>query len=80
MNTDIIITILTSVVTICCTFLTVKYGNDKTQKQIEINQAVTDEKIEMLTHEVHENNNLKIRVPVLEEKVKNLEDRLKEVH
>ena len=51
----------------------------KTQKQLEIHQAVTDEKIMNLATEVHENNNLKIRVPVLEEKVQHLEDELRKV-
>lgn len=76
---QIILTVLTGVVTILSTILTVKSGNDKTQKQLEIHQAVTDEKIMNLTTEVHENNNLKIRVPVLEEKVQHLEDELRKV-
>ena len=76
---QIILTVLTGVVTILSTILTVKSGNDKTQKQLAIHQAVTDEKIMNLATEVHENNNLKIRVPVLEEKVQHLEDELRKV-
>lgn len=37
------------------------------------NQAITDYKIEELTREVRIHNNFAQRVPVLEEKVKNLE-------
>ena len=37
------------------------------------NQAVTDYKIEELTREVREHNNFAQRVPILEEKVRNLE-------
>ena len=37
------------------------------------NQAVTDYKIDELTREVRIHNNFAQRVPVLEEKVKNLE-------
>lgn len=37
------------------------------------NQAVTDYKIEELTREVRVHNNFAQRVPILEEKVKNLE-------
>lgn len=37
------------------------------------NQAVTDYKIEELTREVRIHNNFAQRVPILEEKVKNLE-------
>ena len=76
---QIILTVLTGVITILSTILTVKSGNDRTQKQLESHQAVTDEKIMNLATEVHENNNLKIRVPVLEEKVQHLEDELRKV-
>lgn len=37
------------------------------------NQAVTDYKIEELTREVRVHNNFAQRVPILEEKVRNLE-------
>ena len=50
---QIILTVLTGVVTILSTILTVKSGNDRTQKQLEIHQAVTDEKIMNLATEVH---------------------------
>lgn len=41
--------------------------------KLEKHQAVTDTKIEELTREVREHNNFARRVPVLEEKVANLE-------
>ena len=41
--------------------------------KLEEHQAVTDTKIEELTREVREHNNFARRVPVLEEKVANLE-------
>lgn len=41
--------------------------------KLETHQAVTDTKIEELTREVREHNNFARRVPVLEEKVANLE-------
>ncbi len=41
--------------------------------KLENHQAVTDTKIEELTREVREHNNFARRVPVLEEKVANLE-------
>ena len=43
--------------------------------KLEKHQAVTDTKIEELTREVREHNNFARRVPVLEEKVANLERR-----
>ena len=41
--------------------------------KLEKHQAVTDTKIEELTREVREHNNFARRVPVLEEKIANLE-------
>lgn len=41
--------------------------------KLDRHQAVTDTKIEELTREVREHNNFARRVPVLEEKVANLE-------
>lgn len=45
----------------------------KIEARLEKHQAVTDTKIEELTREVREHNNFARRIPVLEEKVSNLE-------
>lgn len=45
----------------------------KIEARLERHQAVTDTKIEELTREVREHNNFARRIPVLEEKVANLE-------
>ena len=47
----------------------------KIEAKLERHQAVTDTKIDELTREVREHNNFARRVPVLEEKVANLERR-----
>lgn len=47
-------------------------GND-VQKRMEITQAVTDTKLEELTREVRKHNNFAERIPVLENRVENLE-------
>ncbi len=44
--------------------------------KLEKHQAVTDTKLEELTREVREHNNFAKRMPVLEEKVSNLEKRM----
>lgn len=46
------------------------------EAKLEKHQAVTDTKLEELTREVREHNNFAKRMPVLEEKVKNLEKRM----
>lgn len=46
------------------------------EAKLEKHQAVTDTKLEELTREVREHNNFAKRMPVLEEKVSNLEKRM----
>lgn len=48
----------------------------KTEKTMAVNQAVTDTKLEALTHEVREHNNFARRMPTVEEKVNSLEVRV----
>lgn len=48
----------------------------KLSHQLEISQAVTDTKIEELTREVREHNNFARRMPVVEEKIDNMERRV----
>lgn len=52
-----------------------KLSDARLDAKLERHQAVTDTKIEELTREVREHNNFARRVPVLEEKVANLEKR-----
>ncbi len=46
------------------------------EAKLEKHQAVTDTKLEELTREVREHNNFAKRMPVLEERVNNLEKRM----
>ena len=46
------------------------------EAKLEKHQAVTDTKLEELTREVREHNNFVKRMPVLEERVNNLEKRM----
>lgn len=48
-------------------------SDSRLDAKLEKHQAVTDTKIEELTREVREHNNFARRVPVLEEKIANLE-------
>jgi len=66
-------TIISSLISLVGVVFTCYTSMKNISKQIEINQAVTNEKISELTREVREHNNFAKRVPVLEEKVKNLE-------
>ena len=52
-------------------------GNRSVRTKLERNQAVTDTKLEELTRDVREHNNFARRMPVVEEKLKALEHRVK---
>lgn len=58
------------------TVITVAAASRKTEQHIKTHQAVTDEKITELTREVREHNNFARRMPVVEEKIKNIECRV----
>ena len=72
--------ILTACITGGLSLLGVIVSNISSNRRVEASlrtaQAVTDTKIEELTREVREHNNFAHRVPVLEEKVHNLERQL----
>ena len=59
------------------TVISVAASSRKTEQHIKTHQAVTDEKITELTREVREHNNFARRMPVVEEKIKNIECRVK---
>ena len=61
----------------------VNKSNDKLNQQIQsemnIRQAVTDEKITELTREVREHNNFARRMPVVEEQIKVINHRIQDL-
>lgn len=48
--------------------------------EVTKNQAVTDTKIEELTREVREHNNFAKRMPVVENEIQHIEEKMKELH
>lgn len=79
MNDGIIIAIISGVLTLAGTIITVLAGMTKTSKNIEIVQAVTNEKIEHLTDEVKKHNDFGHRIPVIETKLEVIEKRIEEI-
>lgn len=77
METGIIIAIITGLFSIAGVVISNYSSNRKIEHTLEISQAVTDNKIEELTREVREHNNFARRMPVLEEKLSNLANRVK---
>ncbi len=54
-------------------------SNKKIENNLNIQQAVTNTKIEELTREVREHNNFAKRMPVVEEKINAMNDRMNNV-
>lgn len=54
-------------------------SNRKIEHRLETSQAVTDYKIDELTREVRKHNNFAQRVPVLEEQIKVINHRIKDL-
>ena len=79
MSDAIIVALITGAITLLGTIITVIQTSRKTEEAYKIHQAVTDEKIEHLTLEVRKHNNFAERLPVLEQKVADINDRLKHV-
>ena len=76
MSDGIIVAIITGAFTLIGTIITVIVGMSKASKNIEIVQAVTNEKIDQLKEEVKKHNDFGQRIPVLEVKISNLEQRV----
>lgn len=55
-------------------------SNKKMEQKLEKAQAVTDCKLEELTREVREHNNFARRMPVVEEQIKNIKDKIDFFH
>ena len=54
-------------------------ANNKMHNEMTTAQAVTEERIDELTREVREHNNFASRIPVVEEQIKSLNHRLKDL-
>lgn len=75
MTEAIAVAVITGLFALLGTYLTVKSGNQAIMQELKTHQAVQDEKIENLTNEVRKHNDFAVRVPVLEERIRNLEQK-----
>lgn len=55
-------------------------SSKKMEQKLEKSQAVTDCKLEELTREVREHNNFARRMPVVEEQIKNIQEKIDIYH
>lgn len=81
---SIIVAIITSIFTLIGVIITSKANANKISKDMEVklavHQAVTDEKISELTREVREHNNFAKRMPVVENDIANIKDKIEYFH
>ncbi len=77
--TEIIVAIIVGGLSLVGVVITNISGNKKVQTDMKVQAAVTDEKIEELTREVREHNNFAKRMPVVEEQIKVINHRIKDL-
>ena len=79
MSESIIVALITGGLAFLGVLITNFNSNRKMQSEMEKKQAVTDEKIEELTREVRKHNNFAERMPVVEEQIKVINHRVKDL-
>ena len=79
MSEAIIVAIITGGISLVGTILTFLSTSKKNEARLETAQAVTNTKIEELTREVREHNNFARRMPVAEEKIRMLNERVQKL-
>lgn len=77
MDSSIVVSIITGVLTLIGVIITNSESNRKIEHRLEVSQAVTDTKLENLTQEVRKQTDLAIRIPVLEQRMSVVEDAVK---
>lgn len=77
MDTSIIVALITGGLSLISVYLTVRAGNQKIMSELDKHEAVQDERISELTREVRKHNSFAEKIPVLENRITNVEHRLK---
>lgn len=73
---NILAPLITGVLALIGIIITNIMSNKQIEHKLEINQAITDTKLDNLTKEVMAHNSGVQKIPVIEEKVNNLEQRV----
>ena len=73
MEPGVIVAIISGIASIIATVLTILGSNKRTQNMLQINQAVTETRLDSLTEEVRKHNNFAERIPRLEQKIEYLD-------
>ena len=73
MEPGVIVAIISGIASIIATVLTILGSNKRTKNMLQINQAVTETRLDSLTEEVRKHNNFAERIPRLEQKIEYLD-------
>lgn len=76
MGESILVAIIAGGLSLVGTVITVLSANNKTDANLKASQAVTETKLEALTNEVRKHNNFAQRMPVVEEQIKVINQRI----
>lgn len=79
MSEAIIVALIAGGCSIAGSIITSRKTSNEMNHKLELNQAVTDTKLEELTREVREHNNFARRTPVLEEQMKVANHRISDI-
>ena len=81
---EIIVACISGVFAVIAVIISNNETKNKLQAEIKqdlaVHQAVTDTKIEELTREVREHNNFARRMPVVENEIKHIHEKIDEYH
>lgn len=76
MESSIIVAIISGIITIIGTLITVWAGLRTSAQKAAIQQAITDTKLDELTREVRKHNGFAESIPVIQEQVKQLNEKV----
>lgn len=79
MSEAVLVALITGGISLVGTVLTILATSRKTETAMQVNQAVTDTKIEELTREVRKHNGFAERLPVVEEQIKVINHRIEDL-
>lgn len=79
MSEAIIVALITGGLSLAGVVITCMATAKKNETAMKVSQAVTDTKIDELTREVRQHNNFAQRMPVVEEQIKVINNRIKDL-
>lgn len=77
MSDIVLVSIITGIFGVVTAFIAAFTAASKTSTEMRISQAVTDTKIDALKNEVREHNNFAKRMPAIEEQLRGIDTRIK---